>query len=292
MTVSEEEEKCAKVGLWIFKILLYEHNSFNNNCLNKTMITLYFMEGNILLYNVDDWLALRKTHRIIGEIIGNSSHVPSLPLKLSSEEALLLLNRNIVEIREVIEYGDEKTDIEEFEKQMLECQIIEYKTTRKIQIENVLDRIVAQRRKLNDNRSKEEILKEELEKTPPVTKDNIIWPIFLSSNIDKSNTRLINSDIIKTFSTGLKFQTFQDLHDRGYYITGGTKFGGDFLVYFGDPICHHAIFIVKCIESEQKISTMEIVAFGRLGTSVKKRAVLASMMDEQICYLTINWIDA
>lgn len=256
------------------------------------MITLYFQQGNILLYNVEDWIVLRRIHRIIGDIIGNSLHIPSLPVKISPEEAVFLLNTGIVEIREITKNEYDTSQLDTFETQMLEYQITDYKKTRKIQLENVMDMILEQRRKNNDNRSKEDILKEELEKTSPVTKDNMIWPIFLSSDVRQSNSRLIYTDTIKNLTTNVRIQTFQDLHDKGYYLTDGAKFGGDFLVYFGDPICYHAIFIVKCIENEQKISTMEIVTFGRLGTSVKKRAVLASVVDGQICYLTINWIDA
>lgn len=256
------------------------------------MIKLYFVQGSLLLYNVEDWATLRKTHRIIGEIIGNAAHIPSLPLKVSPGEAVYLFDKNIIEIREVIKYDTDKTKIDEFETKFLKYQIAEYRKTRKIQLEKVLDKIIEQRRKNDDNRSREDILNEELEKTPSVTKDNMIWPIFLSSEVQESNTRLISSDVIKEMTTNLKIMTFHDLHEKGYYLTDGGKFGGDFLVYFGDPICYHAIFIVKCIESVQSISTMEIVAFGRLGTSVKKRAVLASIIDDKISYLTINWIDA
>lgn len=256
------------------------------------MITVYFLEGNLLLYSVDDWATLRKTYRIIGEIIGHAAHIPSLPLKLSPEETLYLLNKNVIEVREVIKYDNDKSKLDKFENEFLQYQIHEYRRTRKIQLEKVLDKIIEQRRKHNDNRSREDILKEELEKTPPVTKDNMIWPIFLSSDVQEENTQLIPVDVIKGMTTNLKTRTFYDLYEKGYYITDGGKFGGDFLVYFGDPICYHAILIIKCVESEENISTMEIVAFGRLGTSVKKRAVLASMIDGNISYLTINWIDA
>lgn len=256
------------------------------------MITLYFQQGNILLYNVEDWIVLRKVHRIIGDIIGNSLHIPSLPVKISPEEAIFLCDKGIVEVREIIKYEYKNSQIDKFETQMLEYQIADYKKTRKIQLENVIDMIMEQRRKNNDNRSKEEILKEELEKSSPVTKENMIWPILLCEDVQESNTRLVSTDIIQNLTTRIRIKTFQDLHSKGYYLTDGAKFSGDFLVYFGDPICYHAIFIVKCVKHDQKISTMEIVTFGRLGTSVKKRAVLASLVDDVICYLTINWIDA
>lgn len=255
------------------------------------MLTLYFQNGNVLIHRVEDWIILRKKYRIVGEIIGNSTHIPSLPVRIFPEEALLLMTRAIIEIREIINFAvfNERKN---FETELLDHQIVDYKKTRKIQLESVLDSIVEQRRKHNDVRSKEEILADEINKTPPITKNNMIWPIFSIDTIEKQNTRHISLFTIQCCTTLLKFRTYENLYNKGYYITGGAKFGGHFLAYSGDPLCFHAIFIVKCVENDQNISTTEIIAFGRLGTSVKKRAVLASVVNEEIGFLTINWIDA
>ena len=43
--------------------------------------------------------------------------------------------------------------------------------------------------------------------------------------------------------------TFKDLWNNNYYISEGSKFGGDFLVYCGDPVKYHAKYIVICLES-------------------------------------------
>lgn len=261
------------------------------------MIELYYIKGEILIFNADAWVELRKTHRIIGDIVGNANHVPALPLKLMPEEALLLLNRNHADLKAIVEIKmDEKEEQKKlctFEKDLLTYQSIEYKESRRKQLENMIDKIVEQRRKLNDNRSSEEIFNEEFEKSSTVSKENMLWPIFLESKLsDTVSTTLGPEDVMKHTSS-LKYQVYEDLHNRGYYITGGKKFGGDFLVYFGDPICYHAIFIVRCVENEQCIMPSEIVAFGRLGTSVRKKAVLASLEeDNKVAYITINWIDA
>lgn len=258
------------------------------------MFPLYYNNGMIFVYNVEDWTLLRKIHRVIGEIVGNTSNVPSLPVQLTPEETLFLLNKDLVEIREVVNFSSEqeKDSLKKYESELLEQQKIEYKKSRRIQLENMLDLIVEQKKKLNDTRSPEEIFNEELDKSTLVTDENMIWPILLHSEFLKSDYRLLKSEDILKLTSSLKFRVYSDLHDRGYYITRGEKFGGDFLVYFGDPICFHAIFIIKCIETEQCIMPSEIVAFGRLGTSVRKRAVLASLVDDEICYITINWIDA
>ena len=50
-----------------------------------------------------------------------------------------------------------------------------------------------------------------------------------------------------------KLFTYKDLWNNNYYITEGSKFGGHFLVYLGDPVNYHAKYIVVCIESPKEI---------------------------------------
>lgn len=94
-------------------------------------------------------------------------------------------------------------------------------------------------------------------------------------------------------TTLMKCKIFEDLWLKGYYVSLGHKFGGDFLVYLGDPILYHAIFIVHCVEDVTKeLNPTEIIAYGRLGNSVKKRAVLASSdSNDKVSYITLNWLD-
>jgi tRNA-splicing endonuclease subunit Sen34 len=40
-----------------------------------------------------------------------------------------------------------------------------------------------------------------------------------------------------TSHENLRYRTFKDLWERGHYLTGGQKFGADFLVY---PGMHHS----------------------------------------------------
>ena len=68
---------------------------------------------------------------------------------------------------------------------------------------------------------------------------------------------------------------FTDLWERGYYLTGGEKFGGDFLVYPADPVKFHSHYIVVCVEENQLLDPQFMVSKGRLGTSVKKTVLLS-----------------
>ena len=50
-----------------------------------------------------------------------------------------------------------------------------------------------------------------------------------------------------------KLFTFKDLWNNNYYISEGSKFGGDFLLYSGDPVKYHAKYIVICLNSGEEI---------------------------------------
>lgn len=99
--------------------------------------------------------------------------------------------------------------------------------------------------------------------------------------------------VLFDFTNKLKCSVYEDLWDKGYYITSGRKFGGDFLVYLGDPVSFHAVYVVKCVDSEESHNVSEIIAYGRIGNSVKKKFVLASLnSEEKVSYIAFSWLDA
>lgn len=50
---------------------------------------------------------------------------------------------------------------------------------------------------------------------------------------DRDNIEIVQWKYPDTLHEKLRYETFKDLWERGYYITNGEKFGGDFLVYPG-----------------------------------------------------------
>jgi tRNA-splicing endonuclease subunit Sen34 len=104
---------------------------------------------------------------------------------------------------------------------------------------------------------------------------------------------------------------FKDLWKQGYFMGGGIKFGGEYLVYpgiycfitlystvlpsffsSGDPLRYHSHFTATVIESPIAfLRPMEIVAHGRLGTATKKAHLLCGWDDEkkEVSYLSIEW---
>lgn len=83
---------------------------------------------------------------------------------------------------------------------------------------------------------------------------------------------------------------FKDLWEHGATITSGESFGGDFLVYPGDPLCFHASHIVHVIESGN-ISPATMMSCGRLSVNVNKQCLFAVLdVDRnEICYLNMSW---
>jgi len=69
---------------------------------------------------------------------------------------------------------------------------------------------------------------------------------------------------------------YEHLNERGYFITPGLRFGGDYSVYPGDPFRFHAHFLATAYGWDEELSLLDLVSSGRLGTSVKKSFLMAA----------------
>ncbi|TDL27608.1 tRNA-intron endonuclease catalytic domain-like protein [Rickenella mellea] len=89
-----------------------------------------------------------------------------------------------------------------------------------------------------------------------------------------------------------KCGVFRDLWEKGYYLGGGMRFGGDYLVYPGDPLRYHSHFVASVLDSPtSSLLPVEIVAHGRLGTGTKKSHLLCGWNDDtrEVSYHSIEW---
>ena len=93
----------------------------------------------------------------------------------------------------------------------------------------------------------------------------------------------------------LRYNVFVDMWEKGFYLTDGTNFGGDFLAYPGDPLMFHAKYIIVCCDmSEDEIKSMpeaDLVAKSRLAVTVKKTMLFAYIKDEKIKYKAVEWTE-
>jgi len=70
------------------------------------------------------------------------------------------------------------------------------------------------------------------------------------------------------------YPLYKHLHNRGFFMTPGLRFGCQYTVYPGDPLRFHSHFLAAGTEWDEEIDLMDIVGGGRLGTGVKKGFLL------------------
>lgn len=93
-----------------------------------------------------------------------------------------------------------------------------------------------------------------------------------------------------------RFRVYRDLRGRGFYLTAAGKFGGDYLVYPGDPLRFHAHFIALCLSMDEQLPLCDVLAVARLGSNVKKTVLLCSPRDPSdsgaegdVVYSSLQW---
>lgn len=91
----------------------------------------------------------------------------------------------------------------------------------------------------------------------------------------------------------VSFPLYAHLHEKGYYMTPGLRFGCHYSVYPGDPWRFHAHFIGVGYAWEQEIPLQSLVGGGRLGTGVKKGYLLggsdSNKEDGPVRCFTLEW---
>ncbi|KAJ2717225.1 tRNA-splicing endonuclease subunit [Coemansia spiralis] len=89
----------------------------------------------------------------------------------------------------------------------------------------------------------------------------------------------------------LRFDLYKDLHGRGFHVTRGIQFGGDYLLYPGEPLRHHSSHVVTLVDHAQRITPRELVTIGRMCTPVKKVRLLSAWdpHTRQFTHISLNW---
>lgn len=91
-----------------------------------------------------------------------------------------------------------------------------------------------------------------------------------------------------------KYRVFCDLWEKGKWITTGDTFGGDFLIYPGEPLYFHASHIIHVLSHEETeaMSTKILNTRCRLSVSVNKFCTFAyeNKDTKELCYQTVQWL--
>ena len=72
-----------------------------------------------------------------------------------------------------------------------------------------------------------------------------------------------------------KFIIYKHFRDKKYTVRSGIKYGGDFMLYTGDPNTSHAAYVVKVMTTAQEPLWTDVNALRRVNESVAKESVLS-----------------
>ncbi|KTW30833.1 tRNA-intron endonuclease [Pneumocystis carinii B80] len=240
-------------------------------------------------------MQLRLEHHICGFFVGTLPQAPQqniflgLPLELIPEEVAWLVDQGHAYIVDdklrhqlYIENVTPKDVLSIKEKRITDIkrQNIEYKqnllekefSTSFLKDSSNLDSIVSS---LDNNDTEDDIPRNII--VPTKSKKSLYaMPIELSPKVKVDPSR---------------YSVWKYLHDKGYYMTPGLKFGAHYLAYPGDPLKYHSHFLVNVMQWEQEFSIINIVGGGRLGTNVKKAWVIgANNPNTNIAHVfTVEW---
>ncbi|XP_012231670.1 tRNA-splicing endonuclease subunit Sen34 [Linepithema humile] len=283
-------------------------------------IYLISSKNNVFIWSANDWLRLRRDHRIIGELVGTlpksirQDVFPGLPLLLFPEEVTLLVEKKIACVVQCTNLEKPPTEslykkFQEYTDTLLieqEERLIEF---RKQQVTSKMGIIVdGKKRKilgLHTNKKNmkkpldrktqealdsikidtESLLEEELAKLPKLNKNEALVQTHTAHPwFIKDDVKIVDWKyplIPVDQQLTIRYKVYKDLWERKYYITSGEKFGGDFLAYPGDPIMFHAYYIIQCKCKNEEMPIAALITQCRVSCNVRKTLVFATYCEEE-----------
>ena len=274
------------------------------------------------LFSADTITWLRREHHILGVLIGTLAQVPQqnvflgIPLELQPEEARLLVEKGLAYIVDDFQWHsksyDEMTKEEkESYKASLrqEGEVLARANTQKSQkaSEQALRRRTQQQSQDSDriaqrnsrsttvvldanNEEGDSLFSPPAETAPSLRPPSRTLPTHI---VPYSITLTSSNDLLPTPPTtpGLDLPTtrpssyalFKHLHNEGYFLSPGLRFGCQFLVYPGDPLRFHSHFLAVSADWDEEIDLRDLVGGGRLGTGVKKSWLIGGPSLDEDC---------
>lgn len=241
--------------------------------------------GRFLLFDIEDVVHIRRHHGICAVLVGSMPQNPTqsiflgLPIELYAEEAKLLVDKKAAYIAD--DATDHLSQLKKMDNSARKAYFQSLKAQRKT-AQRALDdaKEKSHARYLNRvSKSKPETTEStaETDETlfspkPSAAPSVVLEPVKLPAITPATSNLLIpfspsDTEPIKVLPT---YPLYAFLNARGYYITPGLRFGGDYSVYPGDPFRFHAHYLANCYGWDQKIPMLDLVTSGRLGTAVKK----------------------
>ncbi|XP_055627861.1 uncharacterized protein LOC129769539 isoform X2 [Toxorhynchites rutilus septentrionalis] len=238
------------------------------------------------IYNIEDYLELRFTHRII---------------VLSPYELKLALKKGWIHLVDKRSLSLPPDDSQQAKiREMIEQQLAEQREPfvekRLAEFRRHLPKIIEGKRKkllktqmIEDNAcvDPEQLVNDEKQRIELMEIDKLIQ-IPLEHPLPGAYS-MINDESIEV--DALKYRIFEDIwENHNFYISSGDSFGGDFLLYPGDPLYYHASHVVHVLATHQ-LDVKYLIRCCRLSVVVNKICIFVYEDEHgKINYQTMEWI--
>ncbi|XP_064381852.1 tRNA-splicing endonuclease subunit Sen34-like [Halichondria panicea] len=247
-----------------------------------------------LVWNAEDAVCLDREWRICSGLIGALPGQPrqnaqlGLPLKLSPEEATLLVEKGVLELLEYSPHASTQQEVAAFNaarEQDFQTQFVSYLEKREqARLQHTAGDGEVLTAPSEPKRARLEVgsYREHPSFSPLVT---IVTSDPRPSSAYQSCT---NWTYPGTDKDRRCYLVYKDLWGRGYTLTTGLKYGGDYLVYQGHPRTVHSSYIAIVLPWKQTIQSLGSVA--RVGSKVKKNILVCSVDEHELVhYITLSW---
>ena len=102
--------------------------------------------------------------------------------------------------------------------------------------------------------------------------------IIDSDNIEDEKNFLIEYEEKKN---NVLFLVYKDLHNKGYYILPGSKYGVDFLGYKDDPNFVHSTYLISCKKIDENIDVKDVINNERISVGTRKILIYSFIDDNK-----------
>jgi len=261
----------------------------------KILVFVHGEKGYI--WSADEAARLGHEYNIVGQAVGalsefrNKNSVLGLLIQLSLENVIQAVCKGWVNtVRFESNYFYSKTHISKFKKLDHEQIVI----NRQKYLRSMLASINM------DDKTNLEIVREKTKLMFPKLRTSYSWKINKTSQIfntyqflNKSKTskrqisvklapsslHIFTHNIVWPLSLSKKQRArcaiVFDLQSSGYFVTDGTKFGGDFLVYPGNPVLYHARFVMNVLNADSTLTSNILIAQARVSHTTRKHMILS-----------------
>ena len=108
-------------------------------------------------------------------------------------------------------------------------------------------------------------------------------------------------DLFYLYENNILYLVYKDLHNKGYYILPGNKYGVDFLGYKDDPNFVHSTYLISCKNNDDNINTKDVINNERISVGTRKILIYAFVdkkenknkdednNDIKINYINLSW---